>query len=295
MVEADDVVEYYGSIGYVNYRKTGKFNFVVVASDKDAMGNPKLLVNPDRHVGKDNPMKGKFKFPQAMLIEATDVTAGDLELVPKKNSADVKGYGFKFIMYQALLGGDGADNYNALTHLGQNLDFGDQSAYKTLKPCKTAKECLQAAINVFAELLPYGVQYTTHDGRDLDVDTLTYMNTYFKVAYMMRKADDTMDLLRLCQATKVDISKVEKNNRYTKPVPVMIEDQAAQDKVQGLREEFEKALKGDLKGFKSKGKAELVDRLERTATLFTELLEGLDGFTEMKRTLKPEFEEKADD
>ncbi|AUR89236.1 PIN domain-like protein [Vibrio phage 1.121.O._10N.286.46.C4] len=260
MVEADDVVEYYGAKGYQHYRKHGKFNYLVIASDKDAQGNPKLLVNPDTHSGEHNPLKGKFKFPQAMLIEATDVTCGDLELVAKKSTSEVKGYGFKFIMYQALLGGDGADNYNALSHLGKDLKFGDQAAYKALKPCKSAKECLQSAIDVFAEKLPYGVQYTTHDGRDLDVDCLTYMDTYFKVAYMLRSEKDTMDLYKLCEVFKVDISAVVGNNKFSAPVRTYIGNQQVSEVIEGHIKEI---VEVDLKAFKSKSKGDLVELLER--------------------------------
>lgn len=211
-IECDDLCEVYAAEGYKNYRKTGVFSYICISSDKDSFGNPKLLINPDTHSGKDNPLKGKFKFPQAMLIEATDRSIGDLELVAKASGSEVKGYGLKFIMYQCALGQDGADNYNALSHLDKGLSFGDQSAYKVLKPCKTAQETIQAAVDVFAELLPKGVQYITHDGKELDVDCMTYMDTYFKVAYMLRSLADTMDFYKLCKAFNVDTSKIVGNN-----------------------------------------------------------------------------------
>lgn len=211
-IECDDLCEVYAAEGYKAYRKSGVFSYICIASDKDSLGNPKLLVNPDTHSGKDNPLKGKYKFPQAMLIEATDRDIGDLELVTKATGSEVKGFGLKFIMYQCFLGQDGADNYNALSHLDKGLSFGDQSAYKVLKPCITAQETIQTAVNVFAELLPKGVQYTTHDGIELDVDCMTYMDTYFKVAYMLRSLGDTMDFYKLCKAFNVDTSKIVGNN-----------------------------------------------------------------------------------
>lgn len=258
-VEADDTCEYYGSLGYSSYRKTGVFSYLVIASDKDAQGNPKLLVNPDTHVGKDNPLKGKFKFPQAMLIDAADRSAGDLELVVKTSSSDVKGYGFKFIMYQALLGGDGADNYNALSHLGQKLDFGDKAAYQALKPCNTAKECLQKAIDVYAELLPYGVQYTTHDGRELNVDCMTYMDTYFKVAYMLKSEKDKTDFYKVCEGLKVDTTSIENNHKKVPPKRTYVGNEEVTVEFDKY---FKDLLQGDLKAYKSLKKGDLVEIID---------------------------------
>ncbi len=215
MIEADDVVEFYGSKGIASYLKTGKFDFGVIASDKDSLNSGKLLINADLHVGEHNPLRGKFKFPQPMLIQATNKCVGDLELVVKGNKTttkEVKGYGFLFLLYQALLGQDQADNYNAISHLDKGLDFGDLSAYKVLKPCKTPKEALEACLKVYSDFFPKGVEYTTFDGRELHVDTMTYMNTYFRVAYMTRSEVDTMDLYKLCDAFKVDYSHLVGNN-----------------------------------------------------------------------------------
>jgi len=267
MIECDDYCEILGSIGYQAYRKTKVFSHLVISSDKDSLGNPKLLINPDTHSGKDNPLKGQYKFPQAMLIEATDRDIGDLELIAKTSGSDVKGFGIKWLIYQAILGQDGADNYNALSHLDKGLSFGDQSAYKALKPCKTAKEVIQAGVDVFAELLPNGVQYTTHDGCELDVDCMTYMNTYFKVAYMLRSFDDKMDLYKLCDVFKVDTSKVTGNNArkflvgkdlqtsvlsyatYVSEIISLLEDNTGKVADKTARKEEAILILKDLKGF----------------------------------------------
>ena len=259
-VEADDWVEYYGNLGYLSYRKTGKFNYLVIASDKDAKNNPKLLVDPDTHSGENNPLRGKYKFPQAMLIEATDRSAGDIEMVMKSNKADFKFYGFKGLLWQAFLSGDGADNYNMLTHLEQGLKFGDQSAYKVLKPCKTAKEALQATIDTVAGLLPHGVQYTNHKGEDLDVDTMTFMNTYFLTAYMMRSENDRMDFYKLCEAMKVDTSKIVKNNLLTPPKRVF---EPKEKDVLDIKNVVDSILSENLKGLKSKKKADAAEEIDQ--------------------------------
>jgi hypothetical protein len=261
-VEADDGSNIYGVSGYQHWRKYGKFNKIELSPDKDSLGAPKLLINPDTHVGNYNPLKGKFKFPQAMLIEATDRCAGDVELVvkggEKTTTKELKGFGYKYLIYQAILGKDGADNYSALGHLPHKLGFGDVAAYKVLKPCKTAKETLQAALDVVADLLPNGVEYTSHKGEDLHVDTLTYLNNYFLTAYMLRSLDnDDMDLFKLCEAFKVDTSRVI-NNHIEKKLEVASED--------SIRDTFEGAMNvldslQDILGNTKGKKDDLIERM----------------------------------
>ena len=284
--EADDHAEYYGNKGYQHYRKEGWFSHVVLSADKDSYNSAKYLIDPSTHTGESNPLRGQFKFPQAMLIEATDRCAGNLELVAKANTSEVKGYGFKFLMYQASLGKDSADNYDALSHLDQGLTFGSLSAYKALQPCKTAKEALQASIDVFAELLPYGVQYTTHDGIVKDVDTLEYMNTYFLVAYMLRSAEDTMDFYKLCKAFKVDVSAITDNNSHTAPVKTYVGSESHVKTVEDLLEDI---IKNDFKGLKAMKKADKAVVLD---TIKDKLLSvNFDDHYEMQQTLKVGFGE----
>lgn len=289
-VEADDVVEYYGNIGYQHYKKTGKFNWLVIASDKDSMNNPKLLVNPDKHSGEGNPLRGRFKQPQAMLIKDSIADAGDIDFKAKANGVDYKFYGFKGLLWQAFLSGDGADNYNCLSHLGQKLNFGDESAYKVLKPCKTAKEALQATIDVFAEVLPYGVQYTDCHGVDHDVDCMTYMDAYFKVAYMLRHDKDKMDFYTLCNAFKVDTSKIVGNNRYTPPKSTFVGEKC-EESVNNLKGVVEEVLCGDLKAYKSLKKGDLVERMDNIKNTLEKLLPEFGKFYEMQQFLKEGFEE----
>lgn len=254
-VECDDLSNIYGTLGYQNYRRRGKFNYIEISTDKDSLQSGKLLVNPDTHVGEHNPLQGKFKFPQAMLIEATDRSAGDVELVvkggAKTTTKELKGFGFKFLMFQSVLGKDQADNYNCFGDIG--ISLGDVEAYKILKPCETAKDTLQACLDIAYEKLPYGVQYTSHKGEELDVDTLTYLNEYFRTAYMLRSETDKMDLFKLCETMKVDTSKVVGNNKLTPPVRTFIGCESHIAELEALVKDI---LENNLKGLKSKKKAD---------------------------------------
>lgn len=274
-IECDDRCEHYKSEGYKHYRKHGWFSYVLLSSDKDSLNSAGCVINPDLYSGEDNPLRGKFKFPQVMVIEATDKCTGNLELVNTSSSPELKGYGFKFLMAQAALHQDGADFYDALGHLkdaGYDLQFGTQSAYKVLQPCKTVKETLQETINTFAELLPYGVQYTDCHNKKHDVDTITYMNTYFLIAYMTRSYEDKMDFFKLCKAFKVDTSAIENNNLWTAPYEVVDVDKLL-DIVKTYDSVADDLNGKEFKSYKSDKKDGLVSRLDIASEALSEVRE----------------------
>ncbi len=281
MVEADDATEYFGNIGFRHYLETGKYSTLVLASDKDAGGNPKLWVNPDTHVGEKNPQQGKFKMPQAMQIPSSNESAGGIEksFNSKGELQGLKGYGFVWILYQGILGKDQADFYDALGHLkdsGYNLNFGDESAYKVLKPCKNAKEALQLTIDTVSKLLPYGVEYKDFEGNKHDVDTLTYLNTYFLTAYMLRHDKDKMDLPTLCSLFKVDTSAIENNNSWTAPYKVFNIELAEELLSKGVSSLKELKL-SDLKTYKSLNKGGLVERLDNSVEKVDSIVEFIES------------------
>lgn len=260
-IETDDYVDMMGWQGAIHYNKTGKFNKICILSDKDGNNSAKIVCNPDTYSG-DHPKKGQFKFPQPFRVPNTQESAGDIEIIPKETSADYKFIGFKGLLWQ-ILTSDPADNYSSLGHLNGGMGFGTESAYKVLKPCKTAKESLQAMIDAFAKVLPYGVQYEDHKGDKHDIDTLTYINYYFRTAYMLRSLDDQMDFFKLCKAFKVDTSKIENNNVLTKPYKVV-----NTDALLNIAENYDKVIDDlsneDLKSYKSDKKDGLVGRLDVT-------------------------------
>lgn len=259
VIETDDYVDMKGFEGALHYYKHGKFNIIAILSDKDGYNAPKLLCNPDTY-NKDHPQGGKFKYPQAVIVPNTTECAGDIEMIAREKSTDYKFIGCKGLLFQ-LLSFDGADCYSALGHLNGGMGFGADSAYKVLKPCKTAKEAIQATVDVFAELLPYGVQYTNHKGEYLDVDTMTYIDTYFRVVYMLRKLDgDDMSFYKLCAAFKVDISKIVGNNKLTPPVKTFVGDE---DHIKELESLIQDILENNVKGLKSKKKADQAPMIDQ--------------------------------
>lgn len=273
-IETDDFVDMMGWLGALCYAKTGKYDKICILSDKDGNNSAKLICNPDTYSG-DHPKKGMFKFPQPYRVPNTQESAGDIEIVPKETSADYKFIGFKGLLWQ-ICTGDSADSYSALGHLNGGMGFGTESAYKVLKPCKTAKESLQAMIDIFAKLLPYGVQYEDHTGDKKDVDTMNYINYYFRTAYMLRSLDDKMDFFKLCKAFKVDTSAIENNNLWTAPYQVLnleYVEELIGDTLGGLQ-----SLKDNqLKSYKSLNKGGLVERLDESSEKVDSLIENIDS------------------
>ncbi len=92
---------------------------------------------------------------------------------------------------------------------------------------------------------------------------LTYMDTYFKVAYMLRSIDDKMDFYRLCTAFKADTSKIVDNNKVTPPEEIFNKGNgeliATETKLI-----VKDLLATDIKSYKSLKKDLLVERLDST-------------------------------
>ena len=273
-IEADDFVDMMGWLGALHYDKTGKFNKICILSDKDGNNSAKLICSPDTYSG-EHPKKGKFKFPQAYRVPNTKESSGDIEIIAKEKSADYKFIGFKGLLWQ-ILTIDSADNYSALGHLNGGMNFGVDSAYKVLKPCGTAKESLQAMIDAFSKVLPHGVEYTDCHNEFHDIDTMSYINSYFKVAYMLRSLDDTMDFYKLCKAFKVDTSKIENNNILTAPYQVFNTD-CSEELMTNTLSQLKSLKDEQLKAYKSLKKDLLVERLDDTLAKIEGSIEELEG------------------
>ena len=261
--ENDDYVEWFGYQGWLHYKKHNVFSYGVIAEDKDSFSNPKLLINFGQHTGEDNPFKGDYKFPQAWLIPDSGISSGEVDLVVKSKK-EFKASGLKWLVAQAFLIGDTADHYNALKHLKHyKTNFGDVAAYELLSDKGSSKDCVQAVIDLYSKLLPYGVEYYDHKGDKHDVDTLTYMNTYFLVAYMTRSSNDKMDFFKLCKAFKVDTSKVENNNLLTAPYKVFNID-VSEELIGEVLAQTQHVVDNQMRAYKSLKKDEVVGRMDES-------------------------------
>lgn len=182
-IEADDYLSIYGYEGYLHYKKTGKFNYIVSGTDKDAFQTPSLYF----YYQKKN---SSFTQNEPFLI---DDGLGDLDMI----KGQVKGYGFKWLMAQTIMGDWGTDCFSPIKHF--NICFSDKDTYKLLEPCKTKKECLKAVTDQYNNWFPSGVRFTNFDGEEVSMTPIEWANHIFLCAYMKRSFDDKTDFLSLCK------------------------------------------------------------------------------------------------
>lgn len=273
--ETDDVVEWYGSKGYQDYKKTGVFSYVVVAEDKDSLSNPKLLINFGKEKIDDE--SSCFKYPNAWLIPDSTISVGEMDLITKLrksgNSNDIKATGLKWLVVQAFLLGDSSDTYHPYKYVPKECfygkGYGDESIYKDFFSLDNPKDLLQAAVDKMFEWFPYGLQYVDHFGKEQDIDTFTWMEYCFQTAYMTRSSNDTLTFKKLCDAFKVDISKILCNNEYTPPYEVFNVEEGETIKESTLSI-IDTILTGELKSYKSSNKPQLVEALDSTKDMLLE-------------------------
>lgn len=196
--EADDYVSIYGYAGYKNYRKTGKFNYIVASLDKDNFQCPCLYFYYQRS-GET------FTYPTPFLIEATDVSIGNLEM--KKGMC--KGYGMSFLCTQWLLGDYNTDHFSPFKTLDFPKNFfGEKKCYELLSPCETPAELLKAVKKQYYTAFPDGVvRYPSWDGKEMEIPWHEYADMIFKCLYMKRSLKDDMNLYKLFRNFGVSLNK----------------------------------------------------------------------------------------
>lgn len=203
-MESDDALCILGYQGYLDFLKTGKFSYIIAAQDKDSYGTPMLLFN--------NHLEDKrYKHPVPHFINSG---VGKLFKIEKeksgKTSIDYKGYGFKWLCWQMLMGDYQTDGYGPYQHF-PNLkgSFGEATCYELLKDLTTEKECLEALVDQYKKWFPEEFEF---EQKDLDEnligivksDWLQWAETIFSCAYMKRKQNDTTTLEKLLKHFKVE-------------------------------------------------------------------------------------------
>lgn len=175
--EADEVLVAYAHQGYKDKK------IVIQASiDKDAVHGPTWLFNWDT-------------MDEPELIEGF----GELYI---NESDTVKGKGRMFLWYQ-LLFGDPADCYKPCEIA--KVKFGEKSAYKILKDCKTDKEAVQAIVNQYQKWYKEPVYYTAWDGSRQKKDWMEIMQMYADCCFMPRWDGDRLDVKKLCEKLEIEL------------------------------------------------------------------------------------------
>lgn len=166
--EADDLQIYLG------YEELSKGNTpVVVAVDKDAKAYSGLsLYNPDK--------------PQLGTLVIPDV--GEVYLDSK---GEIRALGMMQYGVQCLLG-DSCDGFRP-TDLCK-VKFGNVSAYKALKDCKTEKEILEVVVGFYKKWYPVEFEYTCWQGKVHSSNWLGMLQLYHRCCRMQETENDPLDV-----------------------------------------------------------------------------------------------------
>ena len=222
--EADEVVDGIGYQGYLNYLKTGKFNYIKAALDKDARATPSLLFSYDKAFN--------FHNPHPWLIHASNKDVGSLQMVKK----ECKAIGFLQTAYQCLCG-DTGDEYGARYRMPAGCkpkgSFGEVAFFTEFSKYTTAKEILEAMVKRYNEFYPRGVKFTAWDGTEVHEDTLWWASTIFACQYMKRSYQDTTTFEDLLKGYKVDYSCLSGNH---KPPTADLDDKNIRPTIELLRD-----------------------------------------------------------
>lgn len=143
-------------------------NAVAVSKDKDiaqAMRTNFIDMNPS----------------QPKLAKHT--VLGELELIKKKSSNQVKGSGFKLICYQTIVG-DTSDGYKGLNKAGPVM------GHKLFAPLESVEECLEALLKLYRERFPEGHEYTDWGGIEQHRTAEELVVQHMQLAYHERGKSD---------------------------------------------------------------------------------------------------------
>ena len=143
-------------------------NKVVVAVDKDAMGCPINVFNPN--------------YPDNGIVNCNQF--GKLWLNDK---GEVKGVGRLFFYYQVAYG-DRIDGY--LANSASEMRWGEKSAYKAMVGCTNDKEALESLVGVYKTLYPEPKIITGWRGDEFGVDWLYVASENWQLARMLRTMDE---------------------------------------------------------------------------------------------------------
>lgn len=177
--ETDDALTYYG----YEYLSAG-YDAIVVTLDKDALSYSGLKVYD-------------YTKPESEPILIPSL--GELHLNEK---GDVKGNGFLWYCLQ-MLTGDITDNYRPFEVAG--IKYGEKTAYKLLKDCKTEQEALQVAISEYRRIYPGDVKYTAWNGLEITTDYLGMLMLYHKCVRMKATRDDKLNFKQFAESYGVKV------------------------------------------------------------------------------------------
>lgn len=143
---------------------------IVLAIDKDALGTPCKVYNPNR--------------PTDGIINGAQFGA-----LRKDDKGKVRGYG-RLFLYHQICSGDSIDNYKA--NSASKVKWGEASSFKALKDCTNDQEAWSAMAAIYRKLYPEPTLVEGWRGDQIMVDWLYMLEENFQMARMLRFEGDNV-------------------------------------------------------------------------------------------------------
>lgn len=184
-IEADDRITQYGYKGYLDYKETGFFSYVVATMDKDQKSTPSLVF--DLHITGN-----AFTRPLPLIVE------DDIGAVWLDGKKGLKGYGLLWLATQMLIGDD-SDHVRPYQPFG--IKFGATTCYKYLMQAQNKADVMLLVLKKYKEWFPDGVKFNSWiDDREINLTYAQWAGIIFKLVYMQRWENDDTNLKTFMQA-----------------------------------------------------------------------------------------------
>tara|TARA_R110000850_G_scaffold537_2_gene3273 strand:+ start:778 stop:2031 length:1254 start_codon:yes stop_codon:yes gene_type:complete len=175
-IETDDVMNFYMWESHMHYKKTGKHKYIIISPDKDT-----YMFNGMAFNNYVLPKQKEWSHPYPYLIDGM----GYIDFEGSK----LKGDGILFCMGMMMVG-DSADNWLPTRH--SKISFGAKDAYTLLHDKTTPLEAIQATYDQYLAWYPEGTQFTSWDGKEMDLTALEWLDMMWAAAYMLKSRKDTL-------------------------------------------------------------------------------------------------------
>ena len=157
----------------------------ILAHQGIAEGREVIVLSPDKDSrGFIGVKLGKYDTEESNLV-----LVQDMHEVQHSKEKGTKSYGVPWLCIQALIG-DPSDFYKPTQLAG--VKYGEVSAYKDLKDCKTPKECLEVVVRKYREWYPEDFVYTAWNGEQVESNWKHMLQLYWSCLKMKEKEDDPL-------------------------------------------------------------------------------------------------------
>ena len=158
---------------------------IILAYEGKNKGRDVVLLSPD----KDSRQAVGLNLFDYTNPDKGSIELGDWHPIELNQKKEFKSYGIPFLAYQ-LLRGDGSDGWWPYKLAGK--EFGDTGAYKLLKDCQTAKECLEVVVKQYQKWYQEPITYTAWDSKEYTKNWKDILQLYFYCAKMKQHEDDML-------------------------------------------------------------------------------------------------------